>query len=66
MNLNIKTTIIMILSLLVAFIGLSALIKALEALTIQKMLIEVIGFYISVLTLHILNSLLKDFKREIK
>ena len=66
MNLNIKVLITFLLALLVLFIGLSAIVKAMEAVTIQKTIVEVIGFYISVLTLHILNSLLKDFKREVK
>lgn len=66
MNSNSKVIITILLSLLVSFIGLSALVKAIEALTIQKMLVEIIGFYISVVTLHLLNSLLKDFKREVK
>ncbi len=63
-----KTKILLIssLSFIVLFIGVSALGKAIDAITVKKMVFEVGGFYISVLTLHVLNSLLKDYIREYK
>ena len=63
-----KTKILLIssLSFIVLFIGVSALGKAIDAITVKKMVFEVVGFYISVLTLHVLNSLLKDYIREYK
>lgn len=67
MKLNIiKILLIIITSLFVCFIGLGALAKAIEAITIKKILFEVTGFYISVFSLHILNSILKDYIREYK
>ena len=61
-----KILLISSLSFIVLFIGVSALGKAIDALTVNKMVFEVGGFYISVLTLHDLNSLLKDYIRENK
>lgn len=67
LNVNmIKICLIVITSLLVCFIGLGALVNAIEAITIKKILFEVTGFYISIFSLHILNSLLKDYIREYK
>ena len=61
-----KICLIVILSLFVLFIGLSALSKALDATSIKKIMFEIIGLYISLFTLHFLNSFLKDYIREYK
>lgn len=54
------------LSLIVLFIGLGSLIKAIDAISIEKRIFEIIGFYISVFAFHLSNSILKDYIKEYK
>ena len=61
-----KICLIIILLLIVLFIGLSAFSKAIDATSIKKTMFEVIGLYISIFSLHFLNSFLKDYIREYK
>ena len=63
---KIKIFLITNLSLILLFIGLSALIRAVNSITIQKMVFEIIGFYISIFAFHFSNSILKDYIRETK
>ena len=67
MNLNkIKICLIIIVSLIVLCIGFGALKKAIDAITIEKRIFEITGFYISVFSFHFLNSILKDYIRDAK
>lgn len=63
---KIKIFLITNLSLILLFIGLGSLIRAINSLTMQKMVFEIIGFYISIFALHFSNSILKDYIKEIK
>ena len=63
---KIKIFLITNLSLILLFIGLGALIRAINSVTIQKMVFEIIGFYISIFAFHFSNSILKDYIREVK
>lgn len=63
---KIKIFLITNLSLILLFIGLGALIRAINSITIQKMVFEIIGFYISIFAFHFSNSILKDYIRETK
>lgn len=69
MKLNIqkvKIFLISNLSLILLFITLSTLVKAFNSISIQKMIFEIIGFYISIFAFHFSNSILKDYIRELK
>lgn len=61
-----KICLVIILSLFVLFIALSAFSKVIDATSIKKIMFEVIGLYISIFSLHFLNSFLKDYIREYK
>ena len=61
---KIKIYLIIIISFIVICIGIGALQKAIDAITIEKRIFEITGFYISVFSLHFLNSILKDYIRE--
>ena len=61
-----KIYLVVILLLIVLFIGLSAFSKALDATSIKRIMFEVVGIYISIFSLHFLNSFLKDYIREYK
>ena len=63
---KIKIFLITNLSLILLFIGLGALIRVINSVTIQKMVFEIIGFYISIFAFHFSNSILKDYIRETK
>lgn len=63
---KIKIFLITNLSMILLFISMGALIRAINSVTIQKMVFEIIGFYISIFALHFSNSILKDYIRETK
>lgn len=55
-----------ILSVIILSIGISAFQKAIDAVSIKKMLFEVAAIYISIFAFHLSNSILKDYISEYK
>lgn len=67
LNINkIKIFLLANISLIILFIGLGALIRVFNSVSIQKMLFEITGFYISIFSFHFSNSILKDYIRELR
>ena len=63
---KIKIFLITNLSLIILFVGLGALIRAINSISIEKTIFEIIGFYISIFAFHFSNSILKDYIKESK
>ena len=63
---KIKIFLITNLSLILLFVAISTLVKAINSISIEKILFEIAGFYISLFALHFSNSILKDYIRENK
>lgn len=62
----IKISLMSILSLIVMFVGATALIKAISSDSMNRIILEVIGYYISLFAFSVSNSILKDYIREYK
>lgn len=63
---KIKIFLITNLSLILLFVAISTLLKAINSISIEKILFEIVGFYISIFAFHFSNSILKDYIREYK
>ena len=63
---KIKIFLIANLSLILLLIAISILLKVINSITVEKILFEVVGFYISIFALHFSNSILKDYIRDVK
>ena len=63
---KIKIFLITNLSLILLFIAISILLKIINSISIEKILFEIGGFYISLFAFCFSNSILKDYIREYK